>query len=224
MATKISDALPRDLRYEPTGKWVRAQHGGETVVDSKHAQLVWKEKSVVPGYAFPRDDVRLDRLPDGAAWECSDPDLEGYVAVHFSALDHWFEEDEPVVGHPRDPFHRVDVRKSSRHVVVEIDGECVADSRRPHLLFETRLPTRYYLPQDDVRMEMLEPSDRTTYCAYKGEATYWSVGRRHKHIAWTYAEPLTDSQQIAGLIAFFNERCDITVDGEPVGRPKTQWT
>ena len=223
MATRVSDAQPRDLRYEPLAQWVRGKLGDQTIVDSKRALLVWEPGTVVPGYAFPREDVALERLPDGAHTEYDDPDLDGYLAVHFAALDAWFEEDEPVVGHPRDPFKRIDVRRSSRHVVIDVDGERVADSRQPRLLFETGLPTRYYLLKADVRMDLLTPSEHTTWCAYKGEASYWSVGDA-ENIAWTYTEPLADSQQITGLIAFFNERCEITVDGEPVGRPSTQWS
>jgi uncharacterized protein (DUF427 family) len=227
MATRVSEAMPRDLRYEPTPKWVRAELGGHTVVDTKRALLVWKADTVVPGYAVPSDDVRLQELPERAATALDDADLQGYLALDFHAFDAWFEEDEPIVGHPRDPFKRIDIRESSRHVQVRVAGETVADSRRAHLLFETGLPVRYYLPPEDVRRELLTPTDHQTYCAYKGQASYWSVdagGERQENLAWTYTEPLSDSRQITGLIAFFNERADILVDGEPVGRPRTQWS
>jgi len=156
--------------------------------------------------------------------ECADEDLAGYVQVDWGAVDRWLEEDEEVVGHPRDPFHRIDVRESSRHVVVALDGEVVAESRRPTLLFETGLPVRYYLPREDVRLDQLEAaSDKRTTCAYKGHASYFGTDA-HPDIAWTYLEPLPDAEQIRGLIAFFNERADITVDGELQGRPTTQWS
>ena len=138
-------------------------------------------------------------------------------------MDHWYEEDEEVFGHPRDPWHRVDARRSARHVRVEIGGEAVAESRRPTIVFETGLPTRYYLPRSDVAMERLEATDTRTICAYKGFASYWSVGDE-RDVAWTYEEPFPDAPPIAGLVCFLNERTDMTVDGEPVERPSTQWS
>jgi uncharacterized protein (DUF427 family) len=189
------------------------------VVDSRRALLVWQADRVVPGYAFPADDVRLDE----GVHECGDADLAGYVQVDWAAADRWLEEDEEIVGHPRDPFHRIDIRQSSRHVVVSVEGEVLAESRRPTLLFETGLPVRHYLPRADVRMDALEPSDRRTTCAYKGHASYFSAAGAPA-IAWTYLEPLPDAEQIRDLIAFFNERTDVTVDGEEQERPRTQWS
>ena len=188
-------------------------------MDSHGAVLVWPPDQVVPRYAFPAADVRLT---DGVS-ECSDADLEGYVLVDWDSADRWLEEDEEIVGHPRDPFHRIDIRQSSRHVVVSLGDEVVADSHRPKLLFETFLPVRYYLPREDVRLDLFQPGDKRTTCAYKGHASYFGTDA-HPDIAWTYLEPLPDAEQIRGLIAFFNERTDITVDGEPQERPKTQWS
>jgi uncharacterized protein (DUF427 family) len=189
------------------------------VVDTHEAILVWQPNHVVPRYAFPAADVRLT---DGVT-ECSDGDLEGYVLVDWDSADRWLEEDEEIVGHPRDPFHRIDIRQSSRHVVVSLGDDVVADSRRPKLLFETFLPVRYYLPREDVRLDLLEPSDKRTTCAYKGHASYLGTDAS-PDVAWTYLEPLPDADQIRGLIAFFNERADISVDGEPQERPRTQWS
>lgn len=172
----------------------------------------------MPRYVFPADDVRLSDVR-----RCEDPALDGYVLVDWDAVDRWLEEDEEVVGHPRDPFHRVDVRRSSRHVVVELDGTVVADTRRPVLLFETGLPVRHYIERADVRLDLLAPSDRRTTCAYKGHASYFSAPG-HPNIAWTYEEPLPDAEQIRGLIAFFDEHADVTVDGERMERPRTQWS
>ena len=109
-----------------------------------------------------------------AGLRLADPDLSGYVVLDFAAFDTWYEEDEANVGHPRDPFHRIDVLPSSRHVRIELDGEVLAESTRPTLLFETMLPTRYYLPREDVRAALV-PSDTWTYCAYKGRASYFSA-------------------------------------------------
>ena len=207
------------MRHVQTPKWIRAERGGEVVVDSRRAVLVWPDGQVVPRYVFPSDDVRL---AEGVR-ECSDPDLAGHVMVDWDAPDRWLEEDEEVVGHPRDPFHRIDIRRSSRHVMVELDGRVHAESRRPTLLFETGLPVRAYLPREDVRMDLLEPSEKRTTCAYKGHASYFSVAG-HPDIAWTYEEPLPEAAQVTGLLAFFDERADVTVDGDRQERPRTQWS
>jgi uncharacterized protein (DUF427 family) len=172
-------------------------------------------------------DVRAhgqDR-PD-AGFRLADPDLAGYIVLDFGAFDGWYEEDEPNVAHPRDPFHRIDVLASSRYVRLELDGQVLAESSRPMLLFETMLPVRYYLPREDLRAE-LSPSSTQTYCAYKGQASYWSatVGDRViPDIAWTYQQPLHDAAQVRGLTAFFDERIDVVVDGERHERPITPWS
>jgi uncharacterized protein (DUF427 family) len=142
-------------------------------------------------------------------------------------VDAWFEEDDEVFVHARDPYHRVDVLNSSRHVRVEIDGATVAASRRPRLLFETGLPTRYYLPKADVRMDLLEPTDTTTRCPYKGEAIYWSArigGQLREDVVWSYPYPIPEIPKIEHLLAFFNERVDLYVDGELQVRPQTPWS
>jgi uncharacterized protein (DUF427 family) len=162
----------------------------------------------------------------GAGFRLADPDLAGYIVLDFGAFDGWYEEDEPNVAHPRDPFHRIDVLASSRHVRLELDGQLLAESSRPTLLFETMLPVRYYLPREDLRAE-LSPSSTRTYCAYKGQASYWSATVGHRvipDIAWTYQQPLHDAAQVRGLTAFFDERIDVVVDGERHERPITPWS
>ncbi len=162
----------------------------------------------------------------GAAFRPADQDLAGYVVLDFDAFD-WVEEDEAVIGHPHDPFKRIDVLRSNRRVVVHLDGVVLADSEHPVALLETHLPVRWYLPPDDVRMELLTPTETHTICAYKGEASYYSVtdgGPDGRDLAWTYPRPLHDAAQVSGLVAFFSERCDISVDGEPMGRPVTPWS
>jgi uncharacterized protein (DUF427 family) len=162
----------------------------------------------------------------GAGFKPDDPDLGGYVVLDFAAFDTWLEEDEPIVSHPRDPFHRVDTRLSSRHVVIRLDGQVIADSARPTVLFETNLPTRFYLPREDVRVA-LRPSPKRTACAYKGEASYWSfdlAGATVEDRAWSYESPLSDAADIKGLISFFDEHFDVEVDGQARKRPKTQWS
>ena len=151
-----------------------------------------------------------------AAFRPADPDLDGFVLLDFDALDQWYEEDEPVRAHPRDPYHRLDVRTSSRHVRMAHDGRVVVDTRRPVLVFETNLPTRFYVPREDVVAELL-PSELTTYCPYKGEATYWSIAGR-RDVAWSYQKPLPDATQLTDLVAFYDDVMDVTVDGVRHGR------
>ena len=168
--------------------------------------------------------VRGSRGEDTArAFRPADPDLADYVILDFYGFDAWFEEDEEIRGHPRDPFHRVDVRRSSRSVRVELDGEVLAETSRPTVVFETNLPVRFYLPPEDVRGDR-RPTEKRTYCAYKGQASYWSFevnGRPVENLAWTYEEPLPDATAVAGLIAFFDERVDVVLDGERRERPDT---
>ena len=131
-------------------------------------------------------------------------------------MDAWFEEDEQVFTHPRDPYTRVDILASSRHVRIEVDGVTIAESSKPTLLFETGLPVRYYLPQTHVRMDLLTPTETVTHCPYKGEAGYWSlrVGDDIRaDVAWSYRTPLLESQKIAGLVSFYTEKVDLYVDG-----------
>jgi uncharacterized protein (DUF427 family) len=162
----------------------------------------------------------------GAGFRLADPALAGYVVLDFGAFDTWLEEDDPIVGHPRDPFHRIDVRHSSRRVQVEVNGTVTADSSRPLLVFETHLPPRFYLPSDDVQLDLMTPSGTRTTCAYKGHASYWAseADGRHRDIAWSYESPLPDCQEIAGYVAFFDEHTDVILDGERRARPVTPWS
>lgn len=234
----------QSLRVENSPKWVRAYLGGHPVVDSRAVRLVW-EQAFYPTYYFPVADVTASLAPTGGSAkdpvrgtaltcdvtagtvtaaaaalhydgeQAAEP-LRGLVRFDWSAMDAWFEEDEPVYTHARDPYTRVEVLASSRHVRVEVDGVLVAESRAPHLLFETHLPTRYYLPMTDVDQRLLRPSDTRTRCPYKGEAEYFSVevnGRLHRNLAWVYRLPLPESQKIAGLAAFYTERTELYLDG-----------
>ncbi|MGY1712837.1 DUF427 domain-containing protein [Geodermatophilus sp. SYSU D01106] len=156
----------------------------------------------------------------------ADPALAGYVVLDWAGCDAWFEEDERLHGHPRDPFHRVDVRAGSRSVRVSAGGQLLADSARPALVFETLLPVRWYLPAADVVAD-LEPSPTRTECAYKGVAHYWSVRTDDGLVpdaVWSYPDPLPDAAQLTGLLCFFDERFDVAVDGTPRARPVTPWS
>jgi uncharacterized protein (DUF427 family) len=154
-------------------------------------------------------------------------ELRDLIRFEWDALDSWFEEDEEVFTHPRSPYARIDILSSSRHVRVEIDGVTVAESTSPRLLFETGLPVRYYLPKTHVRMELLTPTDTATHCPYKGQAEYWTVrtgDAEHVDFAWSYRMPLPESENVAGLIAFYNEKVDTFVDGVLQERPKTHFS
>jgi uncharacterized protein (DUF427 family) len=238
------------IRIEPSAKRVRLYLGGELVADTTHPMLVW-ERPNYPSYYLPVSDVRTDlleaepgrqhspsrgdaqtftlvagnrRVAAAAQRYIDSPieELRDLIRFEWNALDSWFEEDEEVFTHPRDPYTRVDILPSSRHVRVEVDGVTVAESTSPRLLFETGLPVRYYLPKTHVRMDLLIPTDTATHCPYKGQAEYWSVNG-HADLAWSYRMPLPESQKVAGLIAFYNEKLDIYVDGVLQERPKTQF-
>lgn len=197
---------------------VRAVKGGATVVDSGRVKLVYETRTL-PHYAFPREDVGLDAT--------AEPHVEGYVRVPWADVDAWFEEDEEVFVHPKDPYHRIDVLATSRPIRVSLDGHVLAESTRARALYETSLPIRYYLLPEDVRTELLEPSDTLTQCAYKGEARHWSarIGDRVvPDVAWTYDDPTREVEPIRGRICFYNERVDLEVDGVAAERPETPWS
>jgi uncharacterized protein (DUF427 family) len=167
---------------------------------------------------------------EAGAWYYPDPIPEappllgGLIAFYWNRMDHWLEEDEEVFGHPRDPYHRIDVRRTDRHVRISLDGELLAESDRAMALFESNLPTRWYLPADDA-VASLEPSDTTTMCPYKGIASYYSVAvDGGKDLIWVYEDPLPEALQIKGLLCFFGERVDIELDGELQERPESPWS
>ena len=248
-------ALRGQVRVEQGAKRVRAYLGGAIVVDSIAPLLVW-EVPYYPTYYFPDSDVRAELVADGAA-DLHSPsrgdartlsvlaggsralgaaahyqdspinELRGTVRLQWDAMEAWFEEDEQVYTHPRDPYTRVDILASSRRVRVLLDGLVLADSMSPRLLFETGLPTRYYLPRPHVRMDLLERSATVTHCPYKGRAETWSVrvgDTVREDLAWSYPAPLPESQKVAGLIAFYNEKLDIEVDGVLQDRPRTKFS
>jgi uncharacterized protein (DUF427 family) len=222
----MAETQQRPLRVESCHKRVRAYIGGEPVVDTIHAALVW-EHDAYPAYYFPESDVRAECLPAGAVRRFQDPPLAGLVRIEWGAVEEWLEEDEPVYVHPRNPYSRVDILSSSRHVEVKVDGVTVADTHRPVILFETGLPPRFYVPLVDVRMDLLTAADHQTMCPYKGTATYWSLnvnGTEYPNFVWCYRSPLAESQKIAGLACFYNEKVDLVVDGDLQTRPHTPFS
>ena len=242
-------------KFEPTPRWVRGTLNGETIVDSKHAMLMIESPGEVD-YYFPFEEVRMDLLEESdytetsgyrgarrfwnlkvgdkvvenAAWtyEPKDkrPDFTGYLALKWKALDHWYEEEEEILLHPRNPYHRIDTVQSSRHIEVFVDGVKVADTTKPYLLFETNLPTRYYIPESDVKTECLTPSDTQTICPYKGFASYYNVnvnGEPYRDLVWTYPDPIPEAPKLKGELAFWPEkdkRVQIFVDGEEVKKSR----
>lgn len=220
------DPPPKVQYLEDSPRRIRGFLGGEPVVDSRRVKLLHESRRL-PVWCFPREDVRMDALPDDAAWVYEDGLAEGLVGIEFDALERWLEEDEEAIVHPRDPYHRIDVRESSRQVEVAVDGETLAASTRALALFEASLPTRWYLPREDVRAGLV-PNDRVrTGCAYKGFASYYDVrvgDRLEPFLAWWYPDPLEDAGRIAGRICFFNERVELAIDGELQSCPETQWS
>jgi len=242
------------VRTEHSAKRVRCYLAGHLVADTRRPVLVW-EIPYYPAYYIPLGDVVAELVPsgrtehspsrgDGEFFDVKVPGasaenaakryqrspleaLRDLVRFDWAAMDEWLEEDEPVYTHPRDPHKRVDILASSRHIRVEVDGVPVADSSRPHILFETGLPPRYYLPLSDIRTDLLRPSGTQTHCPYKGTASYWSVQAGqdlHQDLVWMYRTPLPESQKIAGLACFYNEKVDLYVDGDLQRRPRTQFS
>lgn len=174
-----------------------------------------------------------DRTAENAAWSYRDPlsagpPIKNYMAFYWNKMDAWYEEDEQVFAHARDPYKGVNILPSSHHVEVVLGGVTIADTHHPHLLIETGLPMRYYIPQQDIRMELLEPTESISHCPYKGQASYWSakIGEKvYKDIVWSYRDPLPACMPVAHLLSFYNERVDaIYVDGERMPVPKNQWS
>ena len=243
------------LHVEPVPRRIRATFAGATVLDTTAALYVW-EAPQYPQYYIPRADVDESLLIDeghahklrlgvaadyglrvgelartGAARLYSESPIAGVAGClrfEWNALDHWFEEDEEVFVHPRNPFVRVDALRSTRAVRIERDGLVLAETSSPVMVFETGLPTRYYLNRTEVDFEHLEPSDTTSACPYKGRTTgYWSVRSGERllpDLAWTYDFPTRQLAPIAGLIAFYNEKVDVILDGKRLARPQTHFS
>jgi len=231
------------LRVEPSGRWVRGYVGATPVVDSKHVIVVYGARRLAT-YFFPTSDVRMDllapssvengeqrwtlsvdgRTVEDIAWSYPDNDqLREYIAFEWRKIERWYEEDDEVFVHPRDPYHRVDVMNSSRNVKVVLDGQVVAETDHPRLLFETGIRTRYYIPKVDVRMDLLEPTEKSTACPYKGNAVYWTArigDKTYPDVVWSYPFPTSECVKIQNLLSFYNERVEIYVDGELEQTPK----
>ena len=242
-------------RWITSPKRLRVFFGGAPVVDSARANLF--RGGGPPVYYFPKDDVQQgvlaatartetnargtmalfdvrvgERIAEGAAWEYTEPAddvpfLAGMLAFRWNAMDAWYEEEEEVFVHAKDPFKRIETLRSNRRVEVYAAGGKVADSSFSVVLIEPGHPLRYYLPKMDVRMDLLRPTPTESRCPYKGKANYYSVETESgllEDAAWCYKYPTTETAAVAGLVCFFNERVDaICVDGEELEKPVTSW-
>jgi uncharacterized protein (DUF427 family) len=248
--------LKDGVHIEVSPRRVRAFFDNQLLADSQKVLLVYETKRP-PAYWFPTSDVRMgllvrqepaagvasgtvrwrsntggSRVEDNLAWSYAEPageqaPLVGHIAFHWNAVDAWYEEDEEIFVHPRDPYSRVDTVHSSRQVRVEVDGQVVAETNRPVLLFETGLPTRYYIPKLDVRMDLLDATDTVTHCPYKGAASYWSLrvgDKTYPDFVWSYPSPIPELPKIENLLCFYNEKVDLYIDGEKQERPITPFS
>ena len=221
MLLRESDRLP--LYYFPK-KDVRIEDYLQPSDHTTHSDLKGEGISwhVQVGDKIANNAAFTFRNPPG-----NGPKLEDYVAFEWDKMDAWFEEDEEVFVYARDPHKRVDVIHSSRHIKVVVDGITVGETTRPTLLFETGLPTRYYMPKHDARMDLLERSDAVTRCPYKGDANLYSIkigDELHEGLAWIYRYPTVECAKIQGLVGFLNEKVDMYEDGTLLPRPKTIWS
>ncbi|KAF8910471.1 hypothetical protein CPB84DRAFT_1723568 [Gymnopilus junonius] len=230
---------------EDCRKRIRVYSSGVCLIDTKKARLVWLHDKY-PVYGFTREDLptrwylrvssetedeiifditlghnpNLERI---ITYHLTGP-LQGIAIVKFDAIDAWFEEDEQIFVHPKDPYKRVDVLQSSRHIRIELNGIEIAKTHAPRLLYETGLPVRTYIPKTDCRMDLWQPSDLKTACPYKGNASYYHVvlssGETFENIVWWYPTTTLEAASVSGYVAFYDEKVDMWVDDEKQERPK----
>ncbi|MGO4107416.1 DUF427 domain-containing protein [Paenibacillus sp. YAF4_2] len=247
------EKVKRNIRLDSTPRWIRVKFNGETIADSKNVIVLHERGHLPVYYfpeADVRTDLLEqteqstfcplkgdasywtittgDRSSENAVWSYPNPipeskGIRGYYAFYWNKVDAWYEEEEQIFVHPRDPYKRVDAIASSRHIQIKLNGEWVADSKRPVIVFETGVPVRYYLPREDVRFDLLKASASQTSCPYKGDAVYWTAdvnGEVYKDILWSYPNPIPEIPKIAGLVSFYNEKTEVFVDGEREAEPK----
>jgi len=235
LALKLISSGPH--KVEATPRRVRALFGGVWLFDTISARHVW-EHQYYPQFWVPVSSFAPSVLTKGKAIDSNGSaflgvvkgntkttdrvlifekgPLEGLVRVEFKAIDEWLEEDQPIYGHPKNPYTRIDILPSSRKIEVKIGGVTVAESSSPKILLETGLRPRYYLPKISVKWQYLSPSNTTSICPYKGQASYYNVtidGKEYADYVWWYRYPTAESSDIQGLVAFYNEKVDTYVDG-----------
>jgi uncharacterized protein (DUF427 family) len=242
----LNDSNRVSILIDPSPRRISVKFNGQIVGDTKEALIVhergrvpvyyFPSDGVRTDYLVPTSQetqcaikgtvsywtvVVGDRSAENAAWSYQTPlagseVLAGYISFDWDQMDAWFEEDEEIFEHARDPYRRVDALRSSRHVKVVVDDVTVAETDHPVLVFETGTPVRYYIAPEDIDMSLLEASDVQTRCPYKGIASYWSLvvqNKRYDNSVWSYQEPIPELPQIKGLYAFYGDHTKIYVDG-----------
>lgn len=207
-AGRFTAPIPEQVGYiEPFRRRVRATKDGQTLIDSDRVLLVHRPGRP-PSYAFPEGDVHgLEARPE--------TDAPGYVTVEWGAADAWFEENEQVLGHARNPYHRVDCLRSGRRLRVEVGGATLVETTETLAVFETALDARLYVDPRHVRTDLLERSATETYCPYKGTATYWSArigDELVEDVAWSYEDPLPESLPLGHFLSFDESRVTLEHD------------
>ena len=245
------EASPRRVRVKFGGEWIADSTDMVLMYEVNHLPIYYfPVKDVRLDILHPTDHTSHcqykgdasywtieagGQTSENAVWAYQTPfdemtaiNLQDYCAFYWDRVDQWFEEDEEIFVHPREPHKRIDTIPSSRSVKVMLGGEAVAETTRAHFLFETGLPTRYYIPAEDVRMDLLSRSDTQTRCPYKGISSYWTAnvgGQKFEDIVWSYPDPVPECPKLKGLLCFFNEQADaIFVDGKEIAKPVTKWT
>lgn len=246
-------ALNMNGTWEATQRHIKVEFNGEVIAETRNGMLMiespyeihyyFPEEDVHTEYLVDEGAINeskfrgnakafsvkvVDKTVEEAAWTYPEtkekrPDMRGYYAFDWHKMDKCYEEDEEVIGHARNPYHRVDTINSSRNVRIEVDGVTVAESDNPVLLFETGLPTRYYIPKEDVKVD-ITPTETHTICPYKGVADYWAFdvnGKTYEDLVWGYHQPFNESMKIKNLVAFYDEKVNVYIDGELQDKPRT---
>jgi uncharacterized protein (DUF427 family) len=203
---------PEDVRtecFEPSDRHTRCPKKGEASYYTINAGGETVENGA---WYYP------EPLPDAP------PQLKGLIAFYFDRMGRWLEEGEEIGVHPRDPYHRLDVVATDRHIRISLGGELLAETTHALALFESNLPPRWYIPREDIVAELRE-SDTVTRCPYKGTASYYSVDvEGGQDVIWYYADPLPEVGRIKDRLCFFNEKVDIELDGVVQERPESAWS
>lgn len=204
-AGRFAPPIPHDVVYiEPHPRRVQALHNGRIVIDTESALMVHRRSHPL-SYVFPEGVITgLPTEPE--------PEAPGYVHVPWTAVDAWFEEGRKLVHYPPNPYHRVDCRPTRRRLRVSLHGTLLVDTDDTTIVFETALEPRLYVAPHHVRTELLRRTDTSTYCNYKGYATYWAALDGDEDIAWTYAEPYPESQPIAEHFSFDHAKVQVEAE------------
>jgi uncharacterized protein (DUF427 family) len=207
-AGRFSPPVPADVVYiEPHPRRVQAFLGGRLVIDTERVLMVHRRGHPL-SYVFPADEVGdLPAQPE--------PEAPGFVHVPWDAVDTWLEEGRTLVHYPPNPYHRIDCRPTKRRLRVSAGGTTLVDTHDTVILFETALEPRLYVDPAQVRTDLLRRSQTTSYCNYKGFATYWSATVDDlvvDDVAWSYEDPPPESLPIKGFLSFDDTRADVVAE------------